>query len=197
MWGQLHWLVYCSKWVSKHLTIGLIIVVSHLGSDNLQHSPQARHNLSELAKCFALTLGKVLVSISAVISSVRQYTKLIVPFCTMNQMKWYWMSMCLVHVWYNQSFMSVIAECESKYRVIGFMMGWKILLIICQSQMASFAAYIAARYSDSAVDSVTNSCFFEDHEIAPPLTRKTYPEMAWWCSCEDPSTSIYPSNHCQ
>src|SRR5271168_3085506 len=65
--------------------------------------------------------------------------------------------------------------------------------MIRRSHMASFAAYVAATYSDSAVDSVISSCFFEDQEIAPPLTRKTYPEMACRCSCEDPSASVYPS----
>jgi hypothetical protein len=46
--------------------------------------PQAGCNSSEFAKCFALMLSKAFVSMSAVMSSVGQYTKLIVLFCTMN-----------------------------------------------------------------------------------------------------------------
>jgi hypothetical protein len=90
---------------------------------------------------------------------------------------------------------SAIADCESKYKVIGFVIGCQtISLMICQIHMASFVAYVAAMYSDSAVDSVISSCFFEDQETAPPLTRKTYPEIACLYSCEDPSALVYPSS---
>ena len=57
-------------------------LVSHGTSSNTP--PQAACSPSEVAKCFALTLGRAFVSMSAVISSVGQYMRLIVPFCTMN-----------------------------------------------------------------------------------------------------------------
>src|ERR1700678_1288717 len=63
-----------------------------------------------------------------------------------------------------------------------------------RSHIASLAAWVAATYSASVVDNVTNSCFFEDHEIAPPSTRNTYPVIARLCSCDDPSASTYPTN---
>ena len=46
------------------------------------------------------------------------------------------------------------------------------------SHKASLAAYIAAMYSDSAVDSVIRFYFFEDQDITPPFMRNTYPEIA-------------------
>ena len=61
------------------------------------------------------------------------------------------------------------------------------------SQSASLAAYVAATYSDSAVDSVTKPCFFEDHGMAPPFIRKMYTDIVCRCSCEDPSALAYPS----
>ena len=48
----------------------------------LHYIQQVTHNLSDLAICFALLFGRAFVSMSAVISSVGQYIKLIVPFCT-------------------------------------------------------------------------------------------------------------------
>ena len=87
--------------------------------------PQAGCSLSELVKCFALMLGRAFVSMSAVISSVGQYTRLIIPFCTINLIKWYLISMCLVRAWYDPSFVSAMADCESEYDVIGLVMGWK------------------------------------------------------------------------
>ena len=44
----------------------------------------------------------------------------------------------------------------------GLSRGWKTSPLIRRSQSASLAAYVAATYSDSAVDSVTKLCFFED-----------------------------------
>src|SRR5277367_4905837 len=62
-----------------------------------------------------------------------------------------------------------------------------------RSHIASLAAWVVATYLASVVDNVTNSCFFEDHETAPPSTRNTYPEIARLCSCDAPSASTYPS----
>ena len=52
----------------------------------------------------------------------------------------------------------------------------------CQNQIASLAAWVCVMYSASIVDNVTNSCFFEDQEMAPPSIIKTYPEIARLCS---------------
>ena len=90
--------------------------------------------------------------------------------------------------------MSAMADWESEYSVVGSVIGLKTLPMIRHNHNASLAAYVAATYSDSAVDSVTSSCFFEDHEIAPLLIRKTYPDIACRCSCDDPSASVYPSS---
>ncbi|KAH9911486.1 uncharacterized protein B0H18DRAFT_1168576 [Fomitopsis serialis] len=47
-----------------------------------------------------------------------------------------------------------------------------------RSQMASLLACVSATYSASVVESVTSSWRFEDHETTPPLSIKTYPEIA-------------------
>ncbi|KIK32661.1 hypothetical protein CY34DRAFT_100975, partial [Suillus luteus UH-Slu-Lm8-n1] len=57
------------------------------------------------------------------------------------------------------------------------------------SQMASFAACVAATYSASVVESVTSSCFFELQDTAPPSSKNAYPEIACLCSWEALSTS--------
>ena len=76
---------------------------------------------------------------------------------------------------------------------MGLVSGWKISPMMRHSHSASFAAYVAVTYSNSAVDSVINDCFFEDHEMVPPFMRKTYPEIACLCSCDDLSVSVNPS----
>ena len=94
--------------------------------------------------------------------------------------------------------MSIFCKCYcyllSLYRVAGIVRGQNISMVSCQIQTASFAAWVAATYLASVVYKVTNSCFFEDHETAPPSTRKTKPKIAHLCSCEAPSASTYPSN---
>ena len=47
-----------------------------------------------------------------------------------------------------------MANCESEYSVIGFLISQKTSPIMGWSHRASLAAYIVAMYSDSAVDSV-------------------------------------------
>ena len=51
-----------------------------------------------------------------------------------------------------------------------------------RSQSASFAAYVAATYSLSVVDSEIIACRFALQETAPPLMMKAYPEIAFLSS---------------
>src|ERR1700678_2232694 len=63
-----------------------------------------------------------------------------------------------------------------------------------RSHNASFAAYTAATYSLSVVESEIISCLFALQETAPPFTRNAYPEIALRSSAILPSASAYPSN---
>ena len=72
--------------------------------------PQVRRSPNIFMKCFAFAFGSAFISMSAVMSSVGQYIRLIDPLCTSKQIKWYLISICLVHAWYEPSFMSVIAD---------------------------------------------------------------------------------------
>ena len=64
-----------------------------------------------------------------------------------------------------------IADWELEYNAIGSVIRLKISLSIQRSHNASLAEYVAATYSDLAVNSVTISCFFKDHKMAPQLIR--------------------------
>src|SRR5277367_6563720 len=86
-----------------------------------------------------------------------------------------------------------MADLLSLNKVVGPSVGLNNSPMRQRSHIASLAAWVAAMYSASVVDNVTNSCFFEDHETPPPSTRNMYPEIARLCSCDAPSASTYPS----
>jgi hypothetical protein len=58
-------------------------------------------------------------------------------------------------------------NCRLKVSIEGnrFLKRLKIFAMIQQSQSTSLAVYVAAMYSDSAVDNVTSSCFLDDYEL--------------------------------
>ena len=62
------------------------------------------------------------------------------------------------------------------------------------NHMASFAACVSAMYSASVVESEIVSCLFDDQDTAPPLSMKTYPDMACLSSWDIPSASENPYN---
>ncbi len=81
------------------------------------------------------------------------------------------MSMCLVRGWNWWSFVSAIADWLSENNVVASVSGSKTLASRLRSHRASFIPCVAATYSLSVVESETISCFFEDHDTAPPSMR--------------------------
>ena len=61
---------------------------------------------------------------------------------------------------------------------MGSVIGLNISDMRFLSQIASFAAWVRAMYSASVVDREMVSCHLDDHDTAPPLSIKTYPDMA-------------------
>ena len=62
------------------------------------------------------------------------------------------------------------------------------------NHMACIVALELAMYSASVEESTTISCFFEDHAMAPPPMRNTYPETDQRSIVDDAqSASEYPS----
>jgi hypothetical protein len=61
-----------------------------------------------------------------------------------------------------------MADLLSLNRVVGVSMDSNNSERRRRNQTASLAAWVAATYSASVVDNVTNSCFLEDQETAPP-----------------------------
>src|SRR6266851_3166304 len=99
------------------------------------------------------------------------------PSSTTQQIQWYHTSMCLVCVWYWWSCVSVMAAWLSEKSVIGELKVPKISERRLLSQSPSFMPCIAVTYLLSVMESKMISCHFEDHDTAPPLMRKAYPNM--------------------
>ena len=59
-------------------------------------------------------------------------------------------------------------------------------------QIASFAAWVIAMYSDLVVDKEMRACLCEFQETVLLSMQNACLEMVCPCSCEFPSTSLYP-----
>ena len=72
---------------------------------------------NSLTKQWNLAFGRGFVNISAIFSSVGTYLMEIFSFSTASQMKWYWISICLVWAWNLLSFDNTIAPWLSHFNV--------------------------------------------------------------------------------
>ena len=87
--------------------------------------------------------------------------------------------------------LSIIDEFD--HRTIKTCQSWtraRMLRFMLKAGPRNCVAYVAATYSDSAVESVTISCFLEDQETASPSIRNAYPMITCLCSCIAPSASV-------
>ena len=113
-----------------------------------------------------------LVNISTGLLSVGIYLSVIFLPSTASQIKWYWMSMCLVHAWNLLSFDNAIAPWLSQLIVIGLSnphISWTNV----HKYITSFAAWVCAMYSASVLDNMTIYCFLELQVMAPmPIWNK-------------------------
>ena len=116
------------------------------------------------------------------------------PSSTTQQMKWNWISMCLVCAWYWCSYMSMMADWLSDNSVVALSVMPKSWVIREWSHSASFAAYIAAMYLLLVVESEIITCHLALQETAPLLMMNAYPDIAFLSLPILPSTSPYPIN---
>ena len=101
--------------------------------------------------------------------------------------------MCFVHAWYWCSLVRAIANWLLQKSVIMSSVMPKSCEMSEQSQSASFAAYVAAMYLLSVVDSeIIVSCLVLQ-ETALPLMMKAYPDITFLSSAMLPSASPYPT----
>ena len=124
------------------------------------------------SRCSSLGASSTFVNRLAMLCSIGQYLREMLPLCITSQMKWNQISMCLVHEWYWSFFVTHIADWWSHLRVVGELSSCAISMMNMQIHRASFAAWVAAMYLASVVDYASIGCFFELHETAPPSTMK-------------------------
>jgi hypothetical protein len=139
----------------------------------VQHSPSRRiwdhlrprssRNLSNLF------VASDLVNMSAIMSEVGQYFRVMWPEETVWRIKWKWTSMCLVRPWKVESDESWIAPWLSQNKVVGIekektqASSVRNLWI----QRMSFEACVSATYSVSVLDKVTIGYFLQLQETIP------------------------------
>jgi hypothetical protein len=75
---------------------------------------------------------------------------------------------------------------------MGSVKGLNIWPMKKQSYNTSFVACVTAIYSLSIIESEIISCCLDNHETAPLLIKKVYPEAALLFSAILPSASAYP-----
>ena len=111
---------------------------------------------------------------------------------TTQWMKWKWMSICFVHMWYWWFLVSTMANWFSENKVIGSSRGIRTSPINKCSHSASFVACVMAMYLLSVVNRERISCFFKAQDMTLPSIKNVYSKMAFWSLAMLPSTSIYP-----
>ena len=169
---------------------------SHANS-NSNTPPQTTRSPRHSAKCFTFGDGSALVSMSASMSAVGQYTRCRVLFSTTQRIKWQCTSICLVRAWYWWLRVNAMADWLSKKSIIASLNGSKISASRLWSQSPSFMPCVAATYLLSVVDREMISCFFEDQDTAPPSIRNANPVIAQRSSDILPLASAYPTNACR
>jgi len=119
-------------------------------------------------------LDNVLVTTSATMCSVGQYSNQTSPFSTCSWAKWCCTSMCLVHAWWVGFLVNDIAPWLSHRITITFFSSmYPKSIINFVIHMAYFVACVFTMYSTSVVDNVIVGCRLLLQEMAPPPIMKT------------------------
>ena len=135
------------------------------------------------------------VSMSAIMSFVRQYFSSTVLSRTCSQMKWYFIAMCFDRPWNCGFFAILIVDwLSSKITVAAAGLCFRSV-VSCRSLNASCAAIARAIYSASAVDRVTLVCFLLLQLIAAPLSWNGYPEVDFRSSRSPPQSASEKPTH--
>ena len=143
-------------------------------------------------KWWNLAFVSGLVNISTGFLSVGIYLSVIFQSSTASWMKWYQMSICLVHVWNLLSFDNTIAPWLSQLIVIGLTNPRISWTNVCK-YITSFTAWVCAMYSASVLDNTTIYCFLELQVTAPAPIWNEYLEIECLCGCPAQSASQNPS----
>lgn len=126
--------------------------------------------------CWACSsLGNAFVSMSAVISLVRQYMSVNHPILMVFFMCRFFRSKYLAHLWNLVLVAMAMAALLSPYKIVAFFGSYPISLNKFRSHITSF---LTCAIDVSSASVVHNDCmvsFLEHHVMAPPFKMKTLP----------------------
>ena len=135
-------------------------------------SSQSLLNSLPLLMIDAYFFANGLVSTSAIISSVGQYSKHISWFSSFSLMKWSCTSICLVQEWCLEFFASAMHPWLSHMMDVGLSCTYPTSTKSNLSQTTPLVQWLIVIYSASVVDNAMVSCFLHIHKMTPTPTKK-------------------------
>ena len=138
----------------------------------------------------SLGTGSAWVNNSVVFSAVGQYLTEMAPWSVQSHMKWCWMSMCLVDVWYWLFFEIAITDWLSQNSVVGWWSGLMISARKAHVQRAYFSVCVSEMYLASVVDKCQGLPLWTPHRN-PLLFAQTKPSKYYIISQSSWPTSDF------